>query len=74
MLALCSSMINFALSYSVQPLINEVGYGWAFTFFGLCVLASMLAALPLMWYGKSWRAAKAPRYYRFLEEVNGGTD
>lgn len=66
-------MINFALSYSVQPLINAVGYGWAFTFFSICVLASMLAAIPLMWYGKSWRAAKASRYYKFLEDIKGGT-
>ncbi|KAF5004120.1 hypothetical protein FDECE_9334 [Fusarium decemcellulare] len=33
-LALCSSAVNFAMSYSVQPLIEAVGYGWAFVFFG----------------------------------------
>jgi hypothetical protein len=27
-LAICSSLINFAFSYSVQPFINAAGYGW----------------------------------------------
>ncbi|KAI4824878.1 MFS general substrate transporter, partial [Aureobasidium sp. EXF-8846] len=45
-LAICSSCINFAISYSVQPFIEAAGYGYAFLFFGLCVLCSMLAAIP----------------------------
>lgn len=73
-LALCSSGVNFAMSYSVQPLIDRVGFGWAFFFFGCCVLVSVLGAIPLKRYGKRWRIAKAPRYYAFLEEVGGGTD
>ncbi|KAJ9143293.1 MFS general substrate transporter [Pleurostoma richardsiae] len=73
-LAMCSSFVNFAISYSVQPFIDAAGYGWAFTFFGLCVLASMVAAIPLVIYGKRWRAWKAPRYYNFLEEVGGTTE
>ncbi|KAL1845092.1 hypothetical protein VTK73DRAFT_1151 [Phialemonium thermophilum] len=73
-LAMCSSMINFAISYSVQPFINRVGYGWSFFFFGMVVLSSMVAAVPLIKYGKQWRKAKAGRYYRFLEEVGGSTD
>jgi hypothetical protein len=36
-LAMCSSLINFAFSYSVQPFINAAEYGWTFTFFGLGV-------------------------------------
>jgi hypothetical protein len=67
-LALCSSMINFAISYSVQPFINRVGYGWVFVFFGLCVLASMVAAVPAMIFGKRWRSRRAKRYYA---EVSG---
>ncbi|OAQ69474.1 MFS transporter [Purpureocillium lilacinum] len=73
-LAMCSSAVNFAISYSVQPFIEAAGYGWTFFFFGLCVLASVLMAIPLVIYGKRWRIAKAPRYYRFLEEVGGYTD
>jgi hypothetical protein len=71
---MCSSLVNFAISYSVQPFINAAGYGWAFFFFGMCVVASMAAAIPLVMYGKQWRAWKAPRYYKFLEEVGGPTD
>ncbi|KAH8195192.1 hypothetical protein TruAng_010635 [Truncatella angustata] len=33
-LAMCSSMVNFALSYSVQPFVEATGFGWAFFFFG----------------------------------------
>ncbi|UNI23900.1 hypothetical protein JDV02_009692 [Purpureocillium takamizusanense] len=73
-LAMCSSAVNSAISYSVQPFIEAAGYGWTFFFFGLCVLASALMAIPLIAYGKRWRIAKAPRYYRFLEEVGGYTD
>ena len=71
---MCSSAVNFAISYSVQPFIEAAGYGWTFFFFGLFVLASVLMAIPLVIYGKRWRIAKAPRYYRFLEEVGGYTD
>lgn len=73
-LAMCSLLVNFAISYSVQPFINAAEYGWTFFFFGLCVLASMIAVIPLLKYGKHWRAWKAPRYYTFLEEVGGSTD
>ncbi|KAI0123560.1 major facilitator superfamily domain-containing protein [Xylariales sp. AK1849] len=73
-LAMCSSMVNFAVSYSVQPFINAAGYGWTFFFFGICVLASMATAVPLLIFGKQWRKAKAARYYQFLEEVGGSTD
>lgn len=54
-LAICSSCINFAFSYSVQPFIDATGYEYAFLFFGLCVLSSMLAAIPMVIYGKAWR-------------------
>ncbi|KAF1344827.1 major facilitator superfamily domain-containing protein [Delphinella strobiligena] len=43
-LACCSSLINFAISESVQPFIDRVGYGWTFTFFGCCVLGSLVLA------------------------------
>jgi hypothetical protein len=67
-LAICSSCINFAISYSVQPFINAVGYGWVFTFYGFCVLASMAAAIPMTIWGKEWRRRCAGRYYQFLRE------
>lgn len=67
-LAICSSCINFAISESTQPFINAVGYGWVFTFYGFCVLASILAAVPLVLYGKHWRRQCTPRYKQFLAE------
>jgi hypothetical protein len=67
-LAICSSCINFAISYSVQPFINAAGYGYTFLFFGLCVLCSMLAAVPMYIYGKSWRRRAAPKWMRWLAE------
>jgi hypothetical protein len=73
-LAVCSSLVNFAMSYSVQPLIEAVGFGWAFFFFGMCVLSSLLAAVPLFMFGKKWRTQKASRYYKFLDEVNTDTN
>ncbi|KAK9769611.1 putative Major facilitator superfamily domain-containing protein [Seiridium cardinale] len=73
-LAMCSSMVNFAISYSVQPFVDAAGFGWSFFFFGMCVLVSMAMAIPLVIYGKSWRKTKASRYYQFLEEVGGSTD
>ncbi|KLO82283.1 Uncharacterized protein LW93_9474 [Fusarium fujikuroi] len=73
-LAMCSSMVNFAISYSVQPFIEAAGYGWTMTCFGIMVLLSVLAAIPLILFGKRWRIAKGPRYYTFLEEVGGYTD
>lgn len=71
---MCSSVVNFAISYSVQPFINAAGYGWTFFFFGMCVLASLAGAIPLLRYGKQWRASNAPRYYSFLDEVGGSTE
>lgn len=67
-LAICSSCINFAFSYSVQPFIDATGYGYAFLFFSLCVLSSMLAAIPMVIYGKSWRRRCAPRWRKWLAE------
>ncbi|KAG5764757.1 hypothetical protein H9Q72_007173 [Fusarium xylarioides] len=60
-LAMCSSMVNFAISYSVQLFIEEAGYGWTMTCFGAMVLLSVLAAIPLVLFGKRWRIAKGPR-------------
>ncbi|KAJ9603626.1 hypothetical protein H2200_011812 [Cladophialophora chaetospira] len=67
-LAICSSCINFAISYSVQPFINAAGFGYTFLFFGLCVLCSMAAAVPTYLYGKSWRRRAAPKWRRWLAE------
>ncbi|KIW79602.1 hypothetical protein Z517_06214 [Fonsecaea pedrosoi CBS 271.37] len=67
-LAICSSCINFAISYSVQPFINAAGYGYTFLFFGLCVLASMAAAVPTYIYGKRWRQLRAARWRKWLAE------
>ncbi|KAL4788524.1 major facilitator superfamily domain-containing protein [Aspergillus varians] len=68
-LAICSSCINFAFSYSVQPFIETAGYGYTFLFFGLCVLGSMVAAIPTYIFGKRWRRIAAPRWRKWLEET-----
>lgn len=67
-LAVCSSCINFAISYSVQPFINAAGYGYTFLFFGLCVLLSMGAAVPTIIYGKAWRRRAAPKWKEWLAQ------
>ncbi|RWQ98656.1 putative MFS transporter [Paecilomyces variotii] len=71
-LAICSSVINFAMSFSVQPLIDRTNYGWAFTFFGILVLLSMLMAVPMITWGKRWRRMCKGRYEAYLREVEGG--
>lgn len=72
-LAMCSSMINFAISYSVQPFINATGYWWAFFFFGMCVLTSICGGVVLMIHGKNWRRKCAPRYRLYINETTTGT-
>ncbi|RDW64469.1 putative MFS transporter [Aspergillus mulundensis] len=67
-LAICSSVVNFAISYSVQPFIEATDYGRTFTCFGALVLGSMvLAGVGVRW-GKSWRRRCAGRYWRFVQE------
>ncbi|EED13270.1 MFS transporter, putative [Talaromyces stipitatus ATCC 10500] len=68
-LAICSSCINFALSYSVQPFIDATNYGYTFTFFGCLVMASMGLAVPTAIWGKSWRGRCAERYRKFIAEA-----
>lgn len=69
-LAICSSLINFAISFSVQPFIDRTNYGWAFTFFGILVALSSVAGIPMLIWGKSWRRRCKPRYERFLAETS----
>ncbi|KAL4900475.1 hypothetical protein BDW74DRAFT_182806 [Aspergillus multicolor] len=67
-LAICSSLVNFAISYSVQPFIETTDYGRTFTCFGALVLASMaMAGVGVRW-GKSWRRRCAGRYWKFVQE------
>ncbi|KZF20415.1 MFS general substrate transporter [Xylona heveae TC161] len=70
-LALCSSCINFAISYSTQPFLDRVGYGWLFFFYGILVVLSNLAAFPVIVYGKAWRKRCMPRYQEFLGQRVG---
>ncbi|KAL4789516.1 major facilitator superfamily domain-containing protein [Aspergillus venezuelensis] len=67
-LAICSSCVNFAMSFSVQPFIEATDYGRAFTFFGALVLGSMALAVPGIIWGKSWRRMCAARYWKFVKE------
>ncbi|KAL4986693.1 major facilitator superfamily domain-containing protein [Aspergillus falconensis] len=67
-LAICSSCVNFAISYSVQPFIEATDYGRTFTCFGALVLASMAMAAAAMKWGKSWRRRCASRYWKFVSE------
>lgn len=68
-LAMCSSMVNFAISYSLQPFTSATGYGWAFFFFEICVLASISCGVLLMTNGKNWRRKCAPRYRQDINET-----
>ncbi|KAH1328056.1 hypothetical protein KXW75_000190 [Aspergillus fumigatus] len=68
-LAICSSCINFAISFSVQHFIDATNYGWTLTFFGIWVLLSMLMAGPMLIWGKSWRRRCKGRYEKFLAET-----
>ena len=68
MLAICSSLLNFAVSYIIQPFIDASSYGWAFTFFGILVILSTLLAIPMIIWGKEWRAKSKGRYDRFMAE------
>ncbi|KAJ5820061.1 hypothetical protein N7474_005652 [Penicillium riverlandense] len=68
-LAICSSLINFAISFSVQPFIDSTNYGWTFTCFGLLVVLSVLAGIPMIIWGKDWRRKCKARYEQFLAET-----
>lgn len=68
-LAICSSLINFAISFSVQPFIDATNFGWTFTCFGILVVLSMLMGIPMMVWGKSWRRKCKGRYEKFLSET-----
>ncbi|KAI9733656.1 MAG: hypothetical protein M1834_003258 [Cirrosporium novae-zelandiae] len=72
LLAIYSSVINFGVSYSVQPIIEGVGYGWTFFIFGILVLGAMGAAGWAVVRGKEWRRRCAGRYYGILGEVGDG--
>ncbi|OAL69143.1 MFS transporter [Trichophyton violaceum] len=67
-LSICSSVINFPLSFTVQQVVDMIGFGYAFVFYGFCVLASMAAAIPAVLYGKSWRRRAAPKWKKWLAE------
>ncbi|KAL3459683.1 major facilitator superfamily domain-containing protein [Aspergillus heterothallicus] len=67
-LAIFSSCINFAMSFSVQPFIDATDYGRTFTFFGALAAGSTALAVPGLIWGKSWRRWCAPRYWRFVKE------
>ncbi|KAL3431492.1 major facilitator superfamily domain-containing protein [Aspergillus tetrazonus] len=67
-LAICSSCVNFAISYSVQPFIEATDYGRTFTCFGGLVLCSMAMAVAGVKWGKSWRRRCASRYWKFVSE------
>ncbi|KAJ6114729.1 hypothetical protein N7486_000507 [Penicillium sp. IBT 16267x] len=72
-LAICSSLINFAISYSVQPFIEATNYGWAFTFFGILVVLAILMGIPMIIWGKTWRRKCKGRYEKFLAEAGFDT-
>ncbi|KAK8151985.1 major facilitator superfamily domain-containing protein [Phyllosticta citribraziliensis] len=67
-LAICSSCVNFAVSYAVQPFIEAAGYGVAFTVFGALVMGSLVGGVALGFWGKRWRRMCKVRYMGFLTE------
>lgn len=70
-LAVCSSIINFAISYSTQYFLDAVGYGYLMLFYGICVTLSLVAGFAVYIWGKSWRRRCSNRYYRFIAEKGG---
>ncbi|RDH39381.1 major facilitator superfamily domain-containing protein [Aspergillus welwitschiae] len=68
-LACCSSIINFVISFTVQDFIDGTNYGWTFTFYGIMVVLSMAAGAPMIIWGKDWRRKCKPRYEKFLAET-----
>ncbi|KAJ6131682.1 hypothetical protein N7471_006897 [Penicillium samsonianum] len=68
-LAICSSLINFAISFSVQYFIEATNYGWAFTCYGMLVVLSVLMSIPMIIWGKTWRRKCKGRYEQFLAET-----
>ncbi|KAJ5886563.1 uncharacterized protein N7473_009237 [Penicillium subrubescens] len=72
-LAICSSLINFAISYSVQPFINSTSYGWTFTCYGILVVLSVLLGIPMIIWGKTWRRKCKARYELFLAETRANS-
>lgn len=72
-LAVCSSIINFAISESCQYFVQAVGYGWVFFFYGIIILLALTSGGVLYFKGKMWRSMNSPRYYRFLIEKEGGS-
>lgn len=68
-LAICSSLINFAISFSVQYFIEATNYGWAFTCYGMLVVLSVLMGIPMIIWGKTWRRKCKGRYDQFLAET-----
>ncbi|OQD81878.1 hypothetical protein PENANT_c024G06081 [Penicillium antarcticum] len=68
-LAICSSLINFAISFSVQPFIEATNYGWTFTCFGIMVVLSVALGVPMIIWGKTWRRKCKGRYEKFLAET-----
>lgn len=68
-LACCSSIINFVISFTVQDFIDGTNYGWTFTFYGIMVVLSMAMGGPMIIWGKDWRRRCKPRYEKFLAET-----
>ncbi|PWY90957.1 MFS transporter [Aspergillus heteromorphus CBS 117.55] len=68
-LACCSSVINFVISFTVQNFIDATNYGWAFTCYGILVVLSMAMGVPMVIWGKSWRRKCKGRYEKFLAET-----
>ncbi|PYH97085.1 MFS transporter [Aspergillus ellipticus CBS 707.79] len=68
-LACCSSVINFVISFTVQNFIDATNYGWTFTCYGILVVLSMAMGGPMIIWGKSWWWKCKGRYEKFLAET-----
>jgi hypothetical protein len=50
----------------LQYFIDATSMGPVFTFYGIMVMLSMAAAVPMGIWGKTWRRRCAPKYREFL--------
>lgn len=67
-LAIFSSCINFASSFSCQQFLESCGYGWLFFTWGMLVMTVNASSVFAIIFGKRWRKNSAEKYFKFVEE------
>jgi hypothetical protein len=65
---LVRNTMSFAVNYGITPWVTNMGLQNAFILAACVGLAQVLTFLPVVKYGKGWRAASRERYYRYVAE------